>query len=66
MQTILKISGMTCGHCVAAVSRALQQVPGVEQAQVSLESQQAVVTGDAAPQDLLNAVKEEGYEASVQ
>lgn len=66
MQTILKISGMTCGHCVAAVSRALEQVPGVEQAQVSLESQQAVVTGDAAPQDLLNAVKEEGYEASVQ
>lgn len=66
MQTILKISGMTCGHCVAAVTKALQQVPGVEQAEVSLDPQQAVVTGDAEPQALIAAVEQEGYEASVQ
>lgn len=66
MQTTLKISGMTCGHCVAAVTKALQQVPGVEQAEVSLDPQQAVVTGDAEPQALIAAVEQEGYEASVQ
>ncbi len=66
MQTTLDISGMTCGHCVSAVTKALRQVPGVEQAQVSLEPQQAVVTGDADPQALVTAVKEEGYDASVQ
>lgn len=66
MQTILNISGMTCGHCVAAVTRALQQVPGVEQAEVSLDPQRAVVSGEAEPQALIAAVEQEGYEASVQ
>lgn len=66
MQTILKISGMTCGHCVSAVNRALQQVPGVESVDVSLDPQQAVVTGDADPQALTAAVREEGYEVTVQ
>ena len=66
MQTILKISGMTCGHCVSAVNRALQQVPGVETVDVILDPQQAVVTGDADPQALTTAVREEGYEATVQ
>ncbi len=66
MQTTLEISGMTCGHCVSAVTKALQQVPGVDQAQVSLDPQRAVVTGDADPQALVAAVKEEGYDASVQ
>lgn len=66
MQTTLKISGMTCGHCVSAVNKALQQVPGVERAEVSLDPQQAVVTGNADPQALVAAVKEEGYDASVQ
>ncbi len=66
MQTILKISGMTCGHCVAAVNKALQQVPGVERADVSLDPPQAVVTGSADPQALVTAVKGEGYDASVQ
>lgn len=66
MQTTLKISGMTCGHCVAAVTKALQQVPGVEKAEVSLDPQQAVVTGEAEPRALIGAVEQEGYEASLQ
>lgn len=66
MQTILKISGMTCGHCVSAVNRALQQVPGVETVDVSLDPQQALVTGNADPQALMAAVREEGYEVTVQ
>lgn len=66
MQTILNISGMTCGHCVSAVNRALQQVPGVETVEVSLDPQQAVVTGNADPQALMAAIREEGYEATVQ
>jgi len=66
MQTTIKVTGMTCGHCVAAVTKALQNVPGVEQAEVSLEQKQARVTGHADTQALLAAVKEEGYEAQLQ
>ena len=59
----LKVTGMTCGHCVAAVTKALQEVPGVESADVSLEKGQAVVQGAADTGALIEAVKEEGYEA---
>jgi len=57
---------MTCGHCVAAVTKALEGLPGVEKADVSLEKAQAIVSGDADTQAMVDAVKEEGYEAEVQ
>lgn len=56
---------MTCMHCVAAVAKALQKVPGVETADVNLENQQAVVAGTADTAALLAAIKEEGYEAEL-
>ena len=45
-QAILEIDGMTCGGCVASVTRVLSGVPGVASAQVSLEKAQAVVEHD--------------------
>ena len=64
--TTLKVTGMTCNHCVMAVSKALAKVPGVEAAEVSLENAQAVVKGGADAQALIDAVKEEGFEAALQ
>jgi len=64
--TTLKVSGMTCNHCVLAVTKALGSVPGVESADVSLEKAQAVVKGSARPEALIAAVKDEGYEAMLQ
>ncbi|EGV32568.1 Heavy metal transport/detoxification protein [Thiorhodococcus drewsii AZ1] len=52
-------------HCVGAVTKALQQVPGVDQAEVSLEDKQAIVTGRADPEALIAAIKEEGFAAEV-
>ena len=66
MSTTLKVDGMTCMHCVAAVKKALEQVPGVESAEVSLDKARAVVTGDANVQAMVAAVKEEGYSAEAQ
>jgi copper chaperone CopZ len=65
MQTVISVTGMSCGHCVAAVTRALEKVPGVEKAAVSLEQSEAVVTGSAEPGVLLEAIREEGYEAAL-
>jgi len=62
----LKVTGMTCGHCVGTVTKALEHVSGVESAEVSLEKGQAVVTGRADPQALIDALKEEGYGAALQ
>ena len=57
----LKITGMTCGHCVRAVTKALEGVSGVEKGQEKL-----VVHGQARAAALIAAVKEEGYDAAVQ
>jgi len=63
----LKITGMTCDHCVRSVTNALQDVPGVVAATVNLGAGLAVVEGDHLdPAALIAAVQEEGYEAASQ
>lgn len=62
----LKITGMTCAHCVRATTQALEKVPGVEKAKVTLEPGSALVLGDADPLALIAAVREAGYEAEIQ
>jgi copper chaperone len=62
----LAITGMTCDHCVHAITTAVQDVEGVKSASVSLEEKSAVVEGeelDAAK--IIAAIEEEGYGASV-
>lgn len=62
----LKITGMTCGHCVKHVKDALAKVPGVQgPVEVSLETGEAVVSGTPSIEALLAAVEEEGYSASL-
>ena len=62
----LRVEGMTCGGCVARVERALQSVPGVQNARVNLTTELATIeAGDPPPrrQDLIQAVRNAGYEA---
>lgn len=59
----LEVTGMTCDHCVARTAKALEAVPGVESAQVTLEPGAAVVNGDVTADTLIAAVKEAGYTA---
>ncbi len=66
-QTVqLSITGMTCDHCVKSVTTALKGVSGVSAAQVDLQSKSAVVEGDGIDTaKLIEAIKEEGYEAAL-
>ena len=38
------VSGMTCGHCVASVTEEVQEIPGVEDVDVVLETGSLTVT----------------------
>jgi copper chaperone len=62
--TTYEIKGMTCGHCVSAVSTELSQLSGVTGVEVDLASGTATVTSDAPldPQHVREAVDEAGYE----
>jgi len=44
----LKVDGMTCASCPYIVRETLRRLPGVETAEVSFETKQAVVTFDDA------------------
>ena len=60
----LKVDGMSCDHCVRAVSNALAGVAGVEAVvEVSLERGEAIVDGEPEISALLAAIAEEGYSA---
>lgn len=63
MTTALKVTGMSCQHCVRAVHEALQSVPGVTEVQVDLADATARVEGEAALADLIHAIREAGYHA---
>lgn len=63
----LHINGMTCGGCVKSVTNALNQVAGVEQATVSLEQKNAVITFDdsqTTANDLKNAIEDAGFDVN--
>jgi copper chaperone len=60
----LRIHGMTCEHCVMAVTKALKAVSGVRSVTVSLDEKKAVLTVDDATyssEAAKKAVSEEGY-----
>lgn len=64
--TILKVGGMTCGGCVRSVTNVLKMLPGVADAEVSLEKSEAKVTFDSArtsPAAFRKAIEDAGYEA---
>ena len=48
MQNTYTVEGMTCGHCVAAVTEEVKAIPGVTDVDVVLEGGQLTVTSDAA------------------
>ena len=64
--TDIKVDGMTCGSCVASVTKALARVPGVQDVKVDLRSGVARVSGAHVAQQvpaLVAALGEAGYAA---
>jgi copper chaperone CopZ len=62
----MKIGGMTCSHCVAAVDRALARVDGVQKKQVQIGA--AEIDYDPArtsTERIATAIRDEGYQPEV-
>jgi copper chaperone len=56
------VTGMTCGHCVSAVSGEVGKIAGVESVEVDLAAGTVTVTGDGfADEQVRDAVDEAGY-----
>jgi copper chaperone len=64
--TTISVSGMTCGHCVSAVSEELEAIEGVETVNVDLaaggiSTVTITSTKELAASDIGEAVAEAGY-----
>ena len=57
-----KVEGMTCGHCVRGVTRAIQAVDPGARVEVDLASGRVVVDGALSEADATRAIEGEGYQ----
>ena len=65
-QLTLDVTGMTCGHCISAVSEELESLTGVEAVDVDLNAGgistvTITSTGKLSPSEIGEAVAEAGY-----
>lgn len=62
-EQVIKIEGMTCGHCEGRVTTELMKIAGVTQVIASSADAKAIITADSEidAQAIDSAVREAGY-----
>ncbi|MCW1246031.1 cation transporter [Pseudomonas sp. SAICEU22] len=61
---IFNVPGMSCGHCVKAITQALHAKDSRAEVEIDLGSKTVKVESAVPADTLIEAIKEEGYEAS--
>lgn len=61
----LRVQGMTCGHCVSAVTRAVKALDPEANVEVDLGSGRVRVEGRSSVEALGKAIAEAGYPAAL-
>lgn len=59
------VQGMTCGHCVRAVTNAIQGEDPQAQVQIDLAKGEVSVQSHLAAERVIGLIEEEGYSAKV-
>lgn len=62
---VFTVQGMTCGHCAKAVTHAVQALDAQAQVTVDLAGKQVSVGSGLGVEQILQAIREEGYAAQV-
>ncbi|WP_442109988.1 heavy-metal-associated domain-containing protein [Pseudomonas sp. NUPR-001] len=60
---VFTVQGMTCGHCVKAVTRAVQAQDAAAVVEVDLAQKQVKVESLLKAPQILELIREEGYQA---
>ena len=58
----VKIKGMSCQHCVASTTKALEALPGISEVKVDLDKGEASFQGDVDRQTIKEAIEKIGFE----
>ena len=64
MNQTFTVTGMTCGHCEKAVTRALKQIDPLAEVRIDRAAGQVVVQSHQAREVLAQAITEEGYQVA--
>ncbi len=62
---VFNVEGMTCGHCVKAVTNAVQREDAAAEVKVDLAQKQVSVQSELPAEQILGLIRDEGYEARV-
>ncbi|MBU1620924.1 MAG: heavy-metal-associated domain-containing protein [Gammaproteobacteria bacterium] len=65
MKIELKVTGMSCNHCISLVNKAIKKLQADAKVTVDLASQQVQVESSLAVEDLMTALDEAGFPATV-
>ncbi len=62
---VFSVPGMSCGHCVKAITSALRHVDGRAAVDINLEAKTVRVESSKSPEVLATAIRTAGFESSV-
>lgn len=65
VKSILNVNGMSCEHCVKAITRAVSALPGVSSVYVNLKEKTVTIEHDPALSSLYNIkleIEDQGYD----
>ncbi|CAD7779012.1 Copper chaperone CopZ [Candidatus Methanoperedenaceae archaeon GB50] len=67
MKTKIKVTGMSCEHCVKRVTKAIESIAGIKDVQVDLKSGEATFDKPetVSMEEIVKAIKEVGYGVEV-
>ena len=65
MSVSLEVHGMSCAHCVAAITSAVSPLPGVKGVDVALATGTVHVNGDPDARAVAAAIEDAGYDVVV-
>ncbi|MCF5723488.1 heavy-metal-associated domain-containing protein [Pseudomonas syringae] len=58
---VFSVEGMTCGHCVRAVTQAVQSQDPTADVKVDLAAKQVSVQSQLSPEVIADLIREQGY-----
>ena len=62
---VFSVEGMTCGHCVRAVTQAVQNEDPAASVKVDLAAKEVGVESRLSAEQLISLISEEGYSAKL-
>ncbi|MFI8397027.1 copper resistance protein CopZ [Pseudomonas sp. Choline-02u-1] len=62
---VFNVQGMSCGHCVKAITQAVQAMDPAASVRVDLAAREVGVESALSADQVIEAIREEGYEVKL-